>query len=816
MSGIFGSSQWMYASGFYNGVATQSLRFNDDDTAYLSRTPSSASNQKTWTYSTWFKIANNTYHTILSAGVTGTPRIALYMTSDGQLITDVAGTGSYDESVARFRDASAWYHLVWAFDTTQATGSNRSRMYINGTEITLTKTRTWSLDTNYAVNGNVLHTIGTFSNSIGSFNSDKYQAETNFVDGSQLTPTSFGETKNGVWIPIEYTGSYGTNGFRLQFNQTGTGTASSSTIGADTSGNANHFSSSGIVASDCDMPDSPENNWSTMNSLINGYGTNITMSEGNLAGTGTSEQYNNTLGTILMTSGKWYWEISSADFNNYDMLGIAIETAIQTTDSTPYGQTGVIAYATQGAVYNESASGTGSYTSFQASEIIGIAVDLDASPRTFKFYNNNTLQGTINLSSNFDNVGILPFFCIGNTDTIKVNFGQDSSFAGLKTAQGNTDGNVGDFYYSPPSGYLALCTANLPEPTISPNADTQADDYFNTVLYTGTGDSNSQSVTGVGFQPNFLWIKTRSTTYYHYLFDIVRGSGTNHLYSNTSEVEGTWANNATLTSFDSDGFTVGATPAYTNALNNGSQTFVAWNWKAGGTAVSNTNGSITSSVSANTDAGFSIVAYQGNDASSATVGHGLSQAPEMVIVKNRQEAITNPAWAVYHSSLGATKYIDLSTTTASDTATTVWNDTAPTSTVVTIGTADSVNSGSTHIMYCFHSVVGYSKFGSYTGNGSTDGPFVYLGFRPAWLMYKCSSSSGDGWSIWDAKRDTINGMDRELLANSSNAEGTATDYIDFVSNGFKIRASGGSINLSGGTFIYMAFAENPFKYANAR
>ena len=317
-------------------------------------------------------------------------------------------------------------------DTTQSTDSNKLKVYVNGTEQSYGTSYYYTTNDDTNINSTDDHYIGY---NAGVANLDGYLAEYNFIDGlsffsdtsgtanTSFNINSFGETKNGVWIAKAYSGSYGTNGYRLAFNSTDFNTSGSSTMTdphgsgtavpvnglADASGQGNHWTTNGIGAVDF-VSDSPENNFSTMNSLINGYGTNITMSEGNLAGTGTNEQYNNTLGTILMTSGKWYWEISSANFNNYDMLGIAIETAIQTTDSTPYGQTGVVAYATQGAVYNESASGSGSYTDFLDSEIIGIAVDLDSGTKTFKFYNDNSLQGTIDLSSAFDNIGILPFF----------------------------------------------------------------------------------------------------------------------------------------------------------------------------------------------------------------------------------------------------------------------------------------------------------------------------------------------------------------------------------------------------------------------
>ena len=827
----FGSSQWMYASGgFFNNIATQSLRFDDGSSAHLTRTPS-ASNRKTHTLSMWVKrcelgggSVNNSLFRANGSGDTG--RTDIWFDANDQL--NVAGSSTYFRITnRRFRDVSSWYHIVFALDTTDGTADNRLKIYVNGVQETSFATNNaYSQNTDYGINGNVAHEIGT-----GYDYFDGYMAEVNFVDGTQLDPTSFGEFKNGVWIAKEYTGSYGTNGFRLQFNQTGTGTASSSTIGADTSGNANHFTSSGIVASDCDMPDSPENNFATALGALaepqdyqNYY--KGTYSEGNLKVTGSSSGWSNGSSNFGMTSGKWYAEcrINAKAGTGYIRFGVRSRPA-RTYDEYFWNDDGT------GQVDGTTSPYSARVGTYTAGDILMVALDLENN--AIYFGKNGTWENSATSSeisagtttnafvvsttivpTGDDNSGHAYFFYCQPHSTgsnITWNFGQDSSFAGLETAQGNSDSGDGitDFYYTPPTGFLGNTTVNLPEPTISPNETTQADDYFNTVIYTGNG--TGQSITGVGFQPDWTWIKRRSAAERHLLTDSIRGV-TKLLFSSHTDAEATRTDQ--IQSFDTDGFTLGNDGAgYSNISGN---TYVSWNWKAGGTAVSNTDGSITSSVSANTDAGFSIVAYQGNDASSATVGHGLSQAPEMVIVKNRQEAISNPAWPIYHAqntTAPETDYLDLQTTAATADANTVWNDTAPTSTVVTIGTADSVNSGSNHIMYCFHSVEGYSKFGSYTGNGSADGTFVYTGFRPAWVMMKNTTTSGNSWIIQDAVRSTYNEVNAYLLANDTGAEGTGVP-LDMLSNGFKMTSA--SQNDSGANFIYMAFAENPFKYANAR
>jgi hypothetical protein len=261
----------------------------------------------------------------------------------------------------------------------------------------------------------------------------------------------------------------------------------------------------------------------------------------------------------------------------------------------------------------------------------------------------------------------------------------------------------------------------------------KSDDYFNTVLYTGTGAT--QSITGVGFQPDWVWIKNRSRTDYHSLYDVVRGV-TNEIYTNGTFVE--YSNANALTAFGSDGFTVGSA----NDVNFNGSNIVSWNWKANGAGVSNTDGSITSTVSANTTSGFSIVSYTGTG-SAATIGHGLSTSPSMILIKNRTTAYS---WIVYHKSLGATKNLYLDLTGASDISSIQFNDTEPTSSVFSVGTSLATNKSSDSIIaYCFAEKKGFSKFGSYTGNGSADGTFVYTGFKPAFVMYKNSTDSGDSW-----------------------------------------------------------------------
>jgi len=327
-------------------------------------------------------------------------------------------------------------------------------------------------------------------------------------------------------------------------------------------------------------------------------------------------------------------------------------------------------------------------------------------------------------------------------------------------------------------------------------------DYFNTVLYTGNaadGSSTTQDITGVGFQPDWVWVKGRDNANQHVVDDSVRGAN-KHLFPSLTNSENT--STEYIKSFASDGFQLGGD----GAVNGDGNTYVSWNWLASGSTASNTDGSITSTVSANTTAGFSIGTYTGTG-SATTVGHGLGATPQMIIVKNRG---ASSDWRVFHEDVGATKWLQLNDTSASQTASTMWNDTSPTSSVFSIGTSAGVNTSSgTYVFYAFTEKKGYSKIGSYTGNGSTDGTFVYTGFKPAFILTK-NLGSGHDWWLLDNKRDVDNPTEARLVA-SSNAEDSAANSHDFLSNGFKCRASNtADVNGNGDTMIYMAFAESPF------
>jgi hypothetical protein len=646
-------------------------------------------------------------------------------------------------------------------------------------------------------------------------------SELNFVDGLALDASYFGETKNGVWIPKEPDVSeYGTNGFRLKFDQVGVGTASTSTIGADTSGKTNHFTSSGIVASDCAMPDSPENNFCTLNPNARGT-TNVALSEGNLKFVKSGANFGNVLGTMPLFSGKWYCEAYITS-SNLTQVGVQEVTNNIYTSSGDFGaNTDLGMWDSRGYYYDEGTAG-GSPPTYTTGDIINIAFDVDAGK--IWFGKNNTYNhsgdpanGTNQTTGSTNDLSSIGVTIAGNGEsggTAVYNCGQDGSFAGNKTAQGNTDDNdIGDFYYAPPSGFLALCSANLPEPTISPNADTQADDHFNTVLYSGTG--SSQAITGVGFQPDWVWTKGRSVAYSHYLFDSSRGVQ-KRLMANSTNAEDTLSNG--LTAFGTDGFTHGGEAG----MGNNGDTFVAWNWKAnGGTTTTNdasatSIGSQDSVYQANTTAGFSIVTYTGTG-SNDTFAHGVqvngvATAPKFIIFKRTDSA---QQWVIYHEvGTGNTRSMLFNTDAPNSASAVNFNNTSPTSTVFSLGTDAYANgSGGTYVAYCFAEVEGYSKIGKFIGGGGTDGTFIFTGFQPQYLLFT-NHTSGYNWVVKDGVTSPINVRNHHLVPDLPQVEGTFP-VADFVSNGFKMRHPDRYFNGSGETYQFLAIGGNPFKYGNA-
>ena len=770
---------------------TKSLRFRSSASAYLNRTFATPTSSTKWTWSGWFKLGYaSTYYTIFDGGSPDTrfgrdpSTNQLYVNND---------TTNFIITTPVYRDYSAWYHAVLAFDSSQGTASNRLRLYINGSEVTAFATdNRSSISGAIGINTATAHGIGR-QPSGGSAYYDGYMTEINFIDGQQLTPSSFGETSTttGVWIPKKYTGTYGTNGFYLPF----TDTTSTSTLGTDFSGNSNTWTVNNISLtagstydSMTDVPtltDITTANYAVFNPLVGV--TNTTLSNGNLTFTKTGNSDIVLPSTIAMPSGKFYWEttLTSVSASSNIGLGLIQQDAPSAATGTWPGASdaAIVLFGGNGNLYVNGTSSSGTGLSLATNDVVGLALDMSAA--TLAIYKNGSLVYTATSL-----VVTKPYFALfdsyGNGESQAVNFGQRP------------------FAYTPPTGFVALNTFNLPTPTIGATASTTANKYMNISLYTGTG--SSQSITGLGFQPDWTWIKGRSGATDHGLYDAVRGVQ-KQLESNNTDAETTETTG--LTAFGSDGFTVGALAQ----LNTSSATYVAWNWKANGAGSTNTAGSITSTVSANTTAGFSIVTWTGSG-STATIGHGLGVAPSMIIWFHRTNASAYNH-ITYHASLPSAAYVVyLNLTIAQSSDNNAFNSTAPTSSVFTVG---GYNSADTMVAYCFAQIAGYSAFGSYTGNGSTDGPFVYTGFRPRFVLVKESSAAGNNWVIYDTARDTYNECSKILYPNLANAEfDGSTVNLDILSNGFKPRDNWGGNNNSGNTYIYMAFAENPFKYANAR
>ncbi len=521
--------------------------------------------------------------------------------------------------------------------------------------------------------------------------------------------------------------------------------------------------------------------YATFNALNhNTHSAYYTLSNGNLkcVAVGGSSKSSGSRGfcvsTIGMSSGKYYFELTvDLDDNNDHAVGIA------TAAGTGYYSTaGNWTYAASGNKFANSGSAASYGASYGDGDTIGVAFDADTG--ALVFYKNGSSQGTLATVTTGET-----YFFVWGTDAgsaqdyeVTANFGQRS------------------WAYSAPSGYKALCTTNLPTPTI---ADGSA--HFDIKTWTGNA-SSSRAITGLNMSPDLLWFKKRNAAYDHYFFDSVRGN-TKELKPNTTDAEGTTGNK--LISFDSNGFTVGNA----TAVNASSDTYVGWAWDAGSSTVSNTDGDITSQVRASQTTGFSIVSYTGSGTSNDSVGHGLNAAPELIITKNRDNGTYS--WRVLTTAIDGSLdrlFLDANTTKADQTGVNV-----PTSSVFYVGSnLDHNKSGDGIIAYCISSVAGYSAVNSYSGNGNAEGPFVFTNFRPRWVMIKRTDSTNN-WVIYDTARDTYNIGGRRLYSDLSDSENQNTShYIDILSNGFKVRSDAGNLlNASSGTYLYVAFSENPFQ-----
>ena len=779
------------ASGVSTGYEIErSLRFNRSDSAGLTWTPSSAGNRKTWTFSCWLK--RSSQHAIHSGyeGIFGTGTFMAGSSWGGIYFDNYEAIALFDNTISqarytsrKFRDPSAWYHIVVYFSQTDGA----TKIYVNGEAETVYSTDTVGSNADGNVNNNTEHYIGRDS---GGNYFDGYMAEIHFVDGQALAASNFGEydSDTGAWVPKQYTGSHGTNGFYLNFSDNSNTT--SGTLGDDDSANSNdwtpsNFSVSAGVGNDS-LTDTPTNNHATL-AFLKGYGSTYTNpTNGNLdysLGDTTAQTFSST---AVGPTGKWYVEITAtaAESGRYALL--TPEHTAQWDQAYA-----VIPQSDVRVIKRGSSEIHTSITAISNGDIVGIALDCD----------NNTAQAYLNGSSlgtavDLDTVAPDKIYMFG--------LGRNSSGGG--TPSGSV--NFGQRAFShQPTGFEAWNTSNRATPTIK-----NPGDHFNASIYEGTiTDTSTQAISGIGFQPEMTWIKRRDGNNSHQIVDVVQGTG-KWIEPSGTAVQQTSNTNGVLTSFDTDGFTL--TGGSTNAVlccEDDAQ-YVSWSWN-GGTNASNSDGSINSTVNANTSAGFSIATYVGNNATGATVGHGLNAVPQLYIIKDLDTS--GYSWHVYHASLGATKEMTLNTATSVDTQA-FWNDTAPTSSVFTVnGGGWEVNTNTkNHIAYVFSAVDGFSKFGSYTGNGADNGQYVYLGFSPAFIIIK-HTTAGENWSYRDHKRDKMNPRKIALFSGVDDEQDHNVNRIDFLSNGFKIRDDDARHNTNGDEYIYIAFAKSPLKYATA-
>ena len=752
----------------------RSLRFNSADSAYLNRTPASAGNRKTWTWSGWVKRGVlGTTQTLFSCGTassnTGQMTIAFLQGANLDSLRIHGYSINFRVTTMQFRDPSAWYHIVVAIDTTNPTPANNIKFYVNGSEITsFTTSSNLTQNADYGINQALQHGIGRYEDLSSSY-FNGYLTEINFIDGQALTPSSFGETDaiTGRWKAKAFSGTYGTNGFYLKFADN----SSTAALGTDSSGNGNTWTTNNFsvatstladkVANDS-LVDSPTNygtdtgvggevrgNYATLNQISTLKGTII---DGALRTNGGDR---GSISTIGMTSGKWYCEMYITALGAESSVGLS--QGINIMNTIVGSTTDSWGYYFNGNKYN-SISGSAYGATYTTGDTIGVS--FDASAGILAFYKNGVSQGT---AYSLLTSGPYYFAVEGRSSTsannVTMNFGQQA------------------WRYAPPAGYKALCTTNLPTPTIK-----KPSSYMDVVTYTGTGAT--QTISSLGFSPDLLWTKGRSLAQSHNLFDTLRSG--QRLRSDTTGAEA-----STTVTLGSNGFTLGTE----SESNNSGSTFIAWAWDE------------------DPIAGFDVVNYLGDGSAGKNISHNLGVAPKFMIVKNRVTAGFD--FVVYHASMNATPqggYMALNGTLGYTANTTIWNNTAPTSSSFTVGTNTAVNkAGENHIAYLWAEVDGFSKIGSYVGNSSANGVFVWCGFRPRYILFK-NPSGGTYWQIYDAARNTYNVVNSDLYAGNAAAEQTDAS-LDMLLNGFKARSI---TYINDATINFVAFAESPFKYARAR
>jgi hypothetical protein len=781
----------MFGPGFMGGggaaVAyqiTNSLRFRAANSASLSRTYTNASTDRKRATFVWSQkrgritdtdsFWTSTLFSQDSVGA-GYPafRVGFEPSGDGLVFRQYQSSiSTFDFNMvtsAQWRDVTAHQQFMLVYDSTQATPSDRIKIYASGVQLTSFTSATYpALNANieFANNSTVASFIGSAGG--GSRFFDGLLSEIYFIDGQALTPSSFGEINPATnqWVPRRYTGTYGTNGFFLEFKNASAATAAA--IGKDTSGIGNNWTPSGISVTAGptfdQMTDTPTNNFATLNPLFNPGAGAPTYSEGNLFVNFPGAGVGGAVGSIAMETGDFYWEVEclvASSANNFTP-GVALTTAMPGSGSGWTDSTGFWGYIS--STGNKINGGVGSTygATFATGDIIGVRFNRAAGELSFS--KNGVAQGVA--YTGLTSGAYVPAFNDGTSvasKSYRVNFGQRP------------------FTYLPLGGALALNTRNLPPPTIR-----RGDDGFDVV--TRAGSNSPVNVTGRRFAPGIVWTKSRNTADSHNIADVVRGPSRN-LFSNNTNAEDTFG---IITSFNPDGYTLGGGFGRTNASG---QNFVDWMWRIGAAY------------------GCDAVNATGTGAN-RTLAHALNAVPHFMIGKRRDSAAD---WAVYHRSLAADNFLYLNLANAAASNATFWNG-APTSSVFNVGTQAATNAnGGTYVYYLWTSIPGFSLFGSYVGNGSADGPFVWCGFEPALVIIK-NVDGVQPWVIKDRLRaSAFNPVSGNLYPNQTNTEDTiSTVDMDFTAGGFKIRGTYAGINSASQNFIFMAFAEAPFKFATAR
>ena len=767
-----------------NGTIANSCIFNDGDSAQLERTPSSNGNRRTFTVSAWVKRGALGTEQHICSSYDGSSTDNNSMWEFRFLAANTISISRYTDNILitnrTFEDTSKFYHLLMVVDTTQGTASNRVKLYVDGDEITSFGTDNRSSvaqDFDTAFNNTAdACVVGNRKSQSKYF--DGYMAEVNLVDGTALTPSTFGltDTSTGRWIPKSLTGiTYGTNGFRLQFG-------TSSALGDDTSGNNNDLSVSNLVASD-QTTDSPTQNFATgLGAFQTSYA--MTMSEGNLksAASGGSGQHGKSSSTLTFDandSDGYYCEytvnVTSSVGSNFNAVAITVDREAYTVPNSSNGKvSGQVRYMEDGRFRTTNLAGTltdisswgSTWGDVSTPDIIGIFVKNNK----IYFSKNGTWQNSADPNNETGGMDVE-----GTIGSNRVRFSHIGYQSG--STYGTMTANFGQksFAYTPPTGYKKLNQDNLPE-------------------------------TDKGI-PDFVWIKNRDATDDHQLYDTTRGVQKD-LNFDGAAAEGTTADG--LQKFLKGGFQIEDDVS----VNTSGESYVSWNWVCnGGTTSANTSATptIASNFQVNNTAGFSIVTYTGTG-SAGTVQHGLSSAPEWIIIKERGN--TN-GFIVSHKGLTsqATYSVNMAHNNAeySDAGTYYWNSTAPTSSVFSIATDSAVNrSSGTYVAWCWHSVPGFSKFSHYIGNGNADGTFIYLGFKPKFVIIKGTNTSN--FNLFDTARNQFNPLSLQLYSDTTEVDyNLAARGPDFLSNGFKLRQEAGyGSNNDGQRYIYMAFAEHPF------